>query len=565
MQLTRRTTVRRRAVSFPHQPVRVVVLAVALAAHPLDAHAQDTSQFDWRGYYAGVHAGGALGLVDVEDPFGGSIFGDTVRTPGLLAGAQAGYNWQLGATVLGFEADVSWADMDGTNTCFAFSGFYVSSNCRTHIDALGTVTGRIGRTLSFDGRTLVYAKAGLAWEHFKTNATANGGLGLGRTSTSGLDAGWTVGAGVERAIAPGWSLKAEYDFLGFDNDDFAAPISALQTNGVTANVAGRATDIGQDIHRFKVGMNYHFGDDASREDWAAAFVPGGPAPSTPRTEIEAGVRYVRGWGQFHKDLGLQGMGLSGLASRLTYDSTGIDGAEFFARLDTPFDVMVKGVVGGGSGGGNLNDEDWGLPSPPFLAFVPYSNTLSDVDEDIRYWTLDVGYDWWRGARHKVTPFIGYSYFKQDMTGLGCLQIANGNSDCVPPIPTSVVGITEFDKWRALRLGAATEFPVAPRLTFTGEAAYLPYVDFTGTDDHVLRSLVSPEDGHGIGVQLEAMLSYAITDALSVGVGGRYWSMWTTSGTVNFGGTGTFVPMRYAAEQAHLLVQGAYTFDTASGP
>jgi hypothetical protein len=56
-----------------------------------------------------------------------------------------------------------------------------------------------------------------------------------------------------------------------------------------------------------------------------------------------------------------------------------------------------------------------------------------------------------------------------------------------------------------------------------------------------------------------MLSHAVTDALSLGVGGRYRSMWTTEGDVNFRGTGAVRPMRYAAEQAHLLVQGSYKF------
>ncbi len=60
-----------------------------------------------------------------------------------------------------------------------------------------------------------------------------------------------------------------------------------------------------------------------------------------------------------------------------------------------------------------------------------------------------------------------------------------------------------------------------------------------------------------------MLSYAVTDALSLGVGGRYWSVWTTDGTVNFGGTGEIVPMRYASEQAHFLFEGAYRFDVAN--
>jgi outer membrane protease len=326
-------------------------------------------------------------------------------------------------------------------------------------------------------------------------------------------------------------------------------------------VPGAATHIDQDIHQFKIGMNYRIGADGSDAGAESLYplLPPGPAPSASGTEIEAGVRYVHGWGQFHKDLAVQN--LASLASRLTYDSTGTDGAELFARVDTDFNVVVKGVLGTGTGGGNMNDEDWGLPSPPFAAFVPYSNTLSGVDERINYAIVDLGYDWWRGETYKVTPFIGYSYFQQNMSALGCEQIANQNSDCATAIPESVVGIIEDDTWRALRLGAAVSFGLAPDLTLSGEAAYLPYVSFMGTDDHVLRSLLSPEEGHGLGVQLEAMLSYAVTDAFSVGVGGRYWSMWTTSGTVNFGGTGIIIPMRYAVEQAALLVQGSYRFSS----
>ncbi|MGE0035221.1 MAG: hypothetical protein AB7S93_06265 [Xanthobacteraceae bacterium] len=48
---------------------------------------------------------------------------------------------------------------------------------------------------------------------------------------------------------------------------------------------------------------------------------------------------------------------------------------------------------------------------------------------------------------------------------------------------------------------------------------------------------SPETGKGRGVQLEAVVSYDITPAFSVGVGGRYWAMWTDdSAYVNIFGT-----------------------------
>jgi opacity protein-like surface antigen/outer membrane protease len=544
----------------------VLALVLMQSAAQMAAAEPPAPQFDWAGAYLGYHAGGALGLVDIEDPFGGSIFGDTVRTPGMLAGGQLGYNWQFGATVLGVEADASWADMDGTNTCFAFSGFYISANCRAHIDALGTVTGRLGWALPFDPATLLYGKGGLAWEHAKVDATANDWLGTPTTRTEGIRWGWTLGAGAERAIASRWSLKAEYAFLSFGGDGFSAPRSLVQSGGALVDAPGAATQISQDIHQFKIGMNYRFaGGDGHDDSLVAGLLPPGPTPGPALTEITAGVRYVHGWGQFHKDLGSQGEGITSLASRLTYDGTSTNGAELYGRLDTVHDVMVKGVLGAGSGGGHMNDEDWGLPSPPFAAFVPYSNTLSDVNDRIRYAIVDVGYDWWRGANYKVTPFVGWSYFQQDMKGLGCRQIANPNSDCAHAIPTSVLGITEYDTWNALRLGLAVDLPLAPRLSLSAEAAYLPYVTFNGTDDHVLRSLLSPEDGNGTGVQLEGMLSYAVTDALSLGVGGRYWAMWTTSGNVNFGGTGEFVPMRYAAEQAHLLVQGSYKLDMPPAP
>ena len=518
------------------------------------AVADDVPPFDWRGFYVGYHLGGALDLTDADNPFGASIFGDTVRTPGPLAGGQAGYNWQHGAALFGVEADASWADLDGTNTCFAFSGNYISANCRVDIDALGTLAGRLGWILPADGRTLLYGKLGLAWADVDTDATPNGGFVLAGTDDSGIAWGWTVGGGVERAVSPRWTVKAEYGFLSFD-EDFTAPRSRFQTMppiaATTAFPAAR-TDLSHDIHQFKVGMNYKLGAAGAPDtpDPAAAFHAAGYT-------LTAGARYIYGWGQFHKDLGLQGIGLRSLASRLTYDDDGTHGGEAFARLDTPFGLMVKGLIGGGDSNGTLNDEDWGLPFP--TAFIPYSNTLSTVDNEIDYGIVDVGYAWWRGEGYSVAPFAGYTQFNQDMTGLGCRQIANRFSDCAVPIPTNVRGITEDDTWQALRLGAAAEVTVLPRLSLAAEAAYLPYVKFRGTDDHLLRNLLSPEEGNGTGVQLEAALSYALTDTLSLGVGGRYWAMWTTSGNVNFGGTGELVPMRYAVEQAQLLVQGSYKF------
>lgn len=521
-----------------------------------DAPAQQPSPYTWQGFYLGTHTGGALGLPDVANPFGPSIFGDTVRTPGPLGGGQLGYNWQFGTGLLGLEADASLAELEGTNTCFAYSGQFVSANCRAKIDALGTLAARFGWFLSPDARTLVYGKAGLAFAHGELHAKPNGGVGLPGTGGDFSDWGWTVGGGLERAVAPRWTLKAEYGFLSFDGQRFTAPASLFQATspgGALSPAAAARTHVTQDIHQFKLGMNYRLGGGGS----LLQDVLSPPKDAAQATELKAGIRYVHGWGQFHKDLGIPHRGLTSLASRLTYENTDTDGAEAFARIDTSFDLMIKGLIGGASGGGQLNDEDWVIPFPNDL--IPYSNTISGVDDDIKYWMVDAGYDFWRGGTYKVAPFVGYGEFRQDMAAYGCRQIANRFSDCGRTVPRSVLAIKEDDTWRALRLGTAVDMELAPRITFSGEAAYLPYVKFTGVDDHMLRNLRSPENGEGTGVQLEATLSYALTEALSLGVGGRYWSMWTTEGTVNFGGTGEIVPMRYAAEQAHLLLQGSYKF------
>ena len=530
-----------------------ILFAIAVSLAASRAAAEDPVRFDWRGAYIGAHTGGALALVDVGDPFGPSVFGDTVRTPGALIGGQLGYNWQRGALVYGLEADLSSADLDGTNTCFAYSGLFISSNCAAHINAMGTVAGRLGWTLPWDDRTLVYGKAGLALARTEVDALPSGGGGLPGIQDSGWRWGWMLGAGAERAILPRWTVKAEYAFMSFDNASFTAPASVVGELLTPTSAAG--THVSQDIHQFKIGLNYKLdGGNVSAAESARQFA--GESGWANGTQYKAGVRYVHGWARFQKDLGIMGLGVASPASRLTYESPSLDGAEGFARIDTSSGLMVKGLVGRATGGGHMNDEDWGLP---FAVFIPYSNTISSVDDRITYWTVDVGFSRWRGPTYTVAPFVGYSQFRQDMKGLGCTQIANPASDCNPAIPTNVLAITEDDTWHAVRLGVAVDVTLAPRLTLSGEAAYLPYVRFSGSDDHVLRELVSPESGNGVGVQLEATLSYAQTDAFSLGVGGRYWSMRTTSGDVNFGGEGVIVPMRYAAEQAQVLVQGTYKF------
>ena len=129
-----------------------------------------------------------------------------------------------------------------------------------------------------------------------------------------------------------------------------------------------------------------------------------------------------------------------------------------------------------------------------------------------------------------------------------------------------------DKWRAMRVGVSGETQLINRLRLSGDVAYLPVVNFTGVDTHFFSNTgqvasINPESANkGAGVQIEATLSYFVTSQFSVGVGGRYWALWTNNGqanrTVDEGAPIAPTPpqaFRGTVEQAGVFLQAAYRF------
>lgn len=503
----------------------------------------------WTGLYGGVHVGAAAGTANFANPFGSSIFGDNVTTPGFLAGGQVGFNWQVPNSnlVLGVEADASWLTSDGTNTCLAYSGIFLSANCRAQPNMMGDLTARVGWAYGQFNHSLLYLKGGAAVVHSQIDITTNHTPAFGLaplTSSSSLrEVGWTVGAGMEHAITPAWSVKLEYDYVGLGGETVATPQGLVQpvpgAIGFNFTPTG-TTRVTQNFQEATLGLNYKFGMDPS-VGWGAAplaFPVKAPAFMVVASgwELDAGARYWYSSGTFQKDLGsTTNPALANiLNSRLTYNTTANSG-ELFGRIESPQNVFLKGNIGIGSLlGGHLNDEDWAISGACCVggAAVAYSNTVSSVQGDIDYATLDLGYDFFRGAGYRLGAFVGYNYYRENKSAYGCTQIANPLSDCSPAIPNSVLAITEDDTWQSIRVGANGEIMITDQLKLGADVAYLPYVVFNGTDDHLLRALIFQESGTGTGLQLESILSYLITDQFSVGVGGRYWAMWTTKDAIS---------------------------------
>ncbi|HKH20896.1 MAG TPA: hypothetical protein VKB53_08435 [Gammaproteobacteria bacterium] len=292
-----------------------------------------------------------------------------------------------------------------------------------------------------------------------------------------------------------------------------------------------------------------------------------PAPVISQWEVEVGGRYWFSSGRTQKDLYglLENSDVSPkfLNSRLTY--TGLTGhsGEIFGRVEHATGFFLKGYAGGGSlPSGKLQDEDF-----PRVVGV-YSSTNSEQrDGRLAYGTVDLGWAW-RITDFKLGAFVGYHYNFQRLNAYGCTQTGGHPEICVPPFPTSVLGITEEATWNAMRLGVNFEWRFWDRFKLATEFAWLPYAVLEAKDTHWQRpdlSGATPETGStAANVQLEAILSYSFSDALSAGIGGRYWTIGTGGGgaTAHFEQTaqlGAPQALTFRTSQWGAFLQGSYKF------
>jgi outer membrane immunogenic protein len=180
--------------------------------------------YSWTGFYLGINGGGGFGRSAWDTTGNFDISGGVV-------GGTAGYNYQVGQAVFGVEADIDWADIKGS-TSSAGCPF----GCKTSDSWLGTVRGRLG----------------YAADRFMPYITGGGAFGDVKAETPGFSssddrAGWTVGAGLEFAIAQNWTAKAEYLYVDLGKFNCGASCGGPATNNVsfTTNLV-------------RAGVNYRF-------------------------------------------------------------------------------------------------------------------------------------------------------------------------------------------------------------------------------------------------------------------------------------------------------------------
>jgi len=244
--------------------------------------------------------GGSGGL------FGGGGAGSARNTQsGFIGGAQVGYNYQYGSSiVLGLEADIQGAGIRGTTTGGGASqatlrtplpavgdtpaapnaGTITSgvsfASVQGGVDWLGTVRGRLGFLAT--PTLLLYGAGGLAygnaWANVEQTAIEHHSATVDLTSVPGLHnqtstwlggghqnqllTGWTAGGGLEWMFMQNWSLKAEalYWDLGRMNVETTSYglLGNREEDGIRNNIGWGRTGVSFSGVQAKAGVNYHF-------------------------------------------------------------------------------------------------------------------------------------------------------------------------------------------------------------------------------------------------------------------------------------------------------------------
>ncbi len=534
--------------------------------------------YNWTGFYGGVTAGAAWGQYDARTSTVGGSYLDAVsaaavnaagiqsiKPSGFATGIEGGYNWQIGNLLLGVEADLQAVNFNGATNSGgvpypgtpAGKSFTVTSY--GNANWLFTARPRVGFVAA--NHWLFYGTGGLALTRLQSDFSfvdsVPGDNSVAASTESGkfdtVKVGYTVGGGVEAPLTDRLSLKAEYLYV-----DFANTAGAVTANSLPAGqVFTHSSDLKADIVR--AGLNYRFGgpDAPPMSDTIMplkAPVWKAQPPLNTDWEFEAGARLWFSTGRdgegplFSPSLKL--------LSRLIYGGLDAFSGETFARVDHASGFFVKGNLGaGGINNGHLNDED-------FPGTNVYSNTVDTDSGHIGYATIDLGYNFLTVPGAKVGAFVGYNYYNQAINTYGCTQLA-GDTGCRPSSPSNLLGLTENDHFNSLRIGLSSETMLSDRLRLSADAAYVPWVNYIGLDDHLMRQLLSPDAANsGDGVMLEAILDYKITDAWNIGVGGRYWAWNMNTGTSGFNFLTTpasngVEPSRYSTERYGMFVQTSY--------
>jgi outer membrane immunogenic protein len=179
------------------------------------------------------------------------------RNHGFVGGAQGGYNWQSGCTVLGIETDWSWSGLKTSE--LHLDGDQPTAdtlNVENRLRWFGTTRARAGVVVD---NLLLYVTGGLAYANFRRNYAyfQDGPAHTNVFSSDNTKLGWAAGVGAEWALANNWTLRGEFLYMGFEQDRVTAAGDGI---GIGAAGVNYRLDSQDSLWVSRIGLNYRFGD-----------------------------------------------------------------------------------------------------------------------------------------------------------------------------------------------------------------------------------------------------------------------------------------------------------------
>jgi outer membrane immunogenic protein len=258
----------------------VLATAPAMAADmPVKALPPPAPVYSWTGFYFGGTVGAAFaefkphtlvfwsptGYFNVTStPAIDSVSTQDVSLSRFTGSVEAGFNYQVGTAVYGFEADYQYLHLNGSRTgtlvypCCAPTSFAITSSASTN----GVFTARLRYGYAYSS-ILAYVTGGLAVANLDASFVFadNFATAAESASVSSTRWGWVFGGGIEKEFetARGLSFKGELLYVAFPS------VSVTSTNltaftppiAFPTNVFVHSMDLQALIAR--VGFNYRFG------------------------------------------------------------------------------------------------------------------------------------------------------------------------------------------------------------------------------------------------------------------------------------------------------------------
>jgi outer membrane immunogenic protein len=197
---------------------------------------------------------------------------NTANASSWLAGAHAGYNWQQGAVVYGFETDFQATQLNSSMTGGLTPGSPPGSDfshTTATIDSYGTFRGRLGFTT---GQWLFYGTGGVAYGNVNLNSTFSA-LGVQTFSqTTEPKIGWVAGVGFEYLLKPNVMLTFGYQYV--DLGKVGTSSSAAVFSDLVLLTLGQAASAHAQFQAVTVGMSWRFAPDGSPSPWAGGYAGG---------------------------------------------------------------------------------------------------------------------------------------------------------------------------------------------------------------------------------------------------------------------------------------------------